>query len=363
MFARFHTPEEVARLLRLDARAVMEEVHAGRLKALKCGNQWRIPRSALQEFQQSQGISAILPRRIGALALAGGLILACAGLVLAQGFRFPFPMWQEQAIEIGPQEALFRDDQRVDEISDTWHPVNAPLDYRRFNDAPNPEGTGLTHMLMSLQQRNELPPGSWSFPWTQFVSLDTNHDFGDGLGTSIRLDNRGAGWASAQHVDALAWGTGTTIGSNIETIDAGGHGAFVVGANVQNKGFRGNVGMQVQTGPFPWTHPLWQPGMDGGWDVGFRLQGMEGAGFYGTGIELGPRTHGQRGMWIRGNYTIGIDLGANDLSMRSGSRVELSRQDQVAMRFNAGRNRIEFLQGNEVIGYLDASQRGLNLGR
>ncbi|MDT8450554.1 MAG: helix-turn-helix domain-containing protein [Wenzhouxiangellaceae bacterium] len=359
MLQSFLTVSECARLLRVNEADVTREIRAGRLRALNVSARVRIPRSALRDFQARQGVRPVLPPRFRrAVPLPVVAVLVAAGLLGASSGEFPFPQWQQ--VEIPPQTALFRDE-AVGEVPDTWLPVNAPLEFMRFNQAPNPDGTAFTHMLMSLQQRNDVPPGSTSFPWTLFVNLDTNHDNGDGVAASIRADNRGSGWLAAEHVDVLAWGDGPTIGSNIETLDVGGRNPFLVGMNVQNKAFRGNVGMQIQTGPLPAGHPLWQPGMDGGWETGFRLEGEAGAGFYGTGIELGPRTHGRRGIWIRGNYGIGIDLGANNLSMRGGSRVVLSRQDRISMRFNREVSRIEFLRGNDVIGFLDANLRDVDL--
>jgi hypothetical protein len=289
--------------------------------------------------------------------------LGCA-LVAGAAFAmdFPFPIWEGE--EIPPQATEFSDPQALNPSDpDRYALVNAPLDYRRYNEAPNPDGAGFTHMLMSLQQQNDVPPGSTSFPWTLFVNLDTNHDDGDGVASHLRLHNRGAGWSAVAHADGFAWGTGTTLGNNIEMLDMNGGNAHTVGVNIQNKAWQGDVGLQIQTGPLRESHPLFEPGMDGSWRTGIKIAGHGDGGYYGTAVEIGPRTVGKRGIWLRGDFGIGIDLGRNNLRMQGGSVLSLDGKERIGMRFNPKRKRIEFLDKGKVIAFLDVSERNIDLSR
>lgn len=359
--SRVLTLKQSARLLRVSETDIDTEIAAGRLAAVRIGRKRRIVRADLDAFLVAQGGSPFRQRRprwpvapVAAMSVAAGLAWAAVD--------FPFPDWSP--VEIPPQQALFVDpDEPAQPEPEGFAPINAPLDYRRFNAAPNPESSGATHMLMSLQHQNRVPPDSLSFPWAFFVNLDTNHDRGDGVGSIINLWNRGSGWSSAYHADVFAVGDGPAIGANIETLDLGEERAYVVGVNVQNKAHRANVGMQVQTGPLPESHRWWEPGMDGGWLTGFRLAGMPGAGYYRTGIEFDRHTHGRRGIWMRGQFDTGIDLGGNSLRMNEGARLELDADSAIALRFNRERERIEFLEGNSVIAWIDVGARDINLAR
>ncbi len=352
-----YTIQELAHQWRVDEADIVHEITAGRLAALQIAGKTRIPVAAWRRFA---GLRTTTPasRRMSRWSLLAGMALLAAGGVIAMDL--PFPMWQGQ--EIPPQTALFKDDEVFsDGDPQRYAPVNAPLDYRRYNEAANPPGRGFTHSLLSLQQQNNVEPGSLSFPWTAFIRLDTNHDRGDGVGSIVNLYNRGSGWATGYHVDSFALGTGTTLGSNIELLDLAGQGAYTVGMNIQNKAFKADVGMQIQVGALPDTHPLWQPGMDGSWQTGIMLSSPHAQGRFETGLELGPRTSGRRGIWLRGDYATGIDLGENDLSMQAGALLTLANAEQVALRFNAQRERIEFVQAGQVLAFLPVDSRNVNL--
>lgn len=346
---------ETAEWLRVKPASIQREIAAGKLCAVQIDGQTRITRAAVEDYL---GLPKRKPglRRWGMAAALGAIVLTGT----AVSMDFPFPLWLD-AEEISPQVAEFIDPV-TNPISNPegYAPVNAPLDYRRYNEAPNEPGSGATHMLMSLQQQNNVPPGSLSFPWTQYIQLDTNHDSGDGVVSHLRLHNRGEGWSTAAHTDAFAWGPGTTLGNNIELLDIGGS-AYTVGMNIQNKAWQADAGIQIQTGPLPDTHPLFEPGMDGSWVAGIRLQGDGGGGYYKTGIDFDPTTQGQRGIWMRGDFDIGLDLGSNELSMDDGTRVTLGDASNVAMRFNPERGRIEFLQDNAVVAFLNVNRRNVDL--
>ena len=48
---KFYTPEEVARILKLNKETVRRKLRSGELKAFKAGKVWRIPSESLKEYQ------------------------------------------------------------------------------------------------------------------------------------------------------------------------------------------------------------------------------------------------------------------------------------------------------------------------
>lgn len=358
---RVLTPRQAAGLLQVACQDIESEIAQGRLTSFRVGRHVRISRADLDRYVAEQG----------ATPPGGGKarwpVLLATGLVMTLGLAwaaadFPFPHWPHE--EIGPQQALFVDETAATAPDpDEFAPINAPLDYRRYNEAANPGDAGYTHMLMSLQHLNEVPPDSTSYPWSLFVNLDTNHDRGDAVGSIVNLWKRGSGWSTAYHADVFAYGSGAAIGSNIETYDLGEDRSHLIGLNVQNKAHRGSAGLQVQTGPLPESHPWWEPGMDGGWNAGLRLSGMPGAGHYRTGIEFDRYTHGRYGLRMLGRFETGIDLGDNSLRVNGGVPIELDGRSGVALRYNPDLARIEFVSGDHTIAWLDVHHRDVDLGR
>jgi excisionase family DNA binding protein len=51
-------PAEVARILRVTPRTIERYCKKGKLKAIKVGRLWRIPRSSLEEFLETEGSGA-----------------------------------------------------------------------------------------------------------------------------------------------------------------------------------------------------------------------------------------------------------------------------------------------------------------
>lgn len=353
------TLQQAADILQVPVAEVESEVAAAHLPSFQVGSRKRISRLDLDRFVAAQGGGGIFGQRQRSSVLVLALLLL-VGSVAWSAADFPFPQWQHD--EIGPQRALYMDELAGNVPDpDQFAPINAPMDYKRYNDAPNPEGAGYTQMLMSLQHLNDVPPDSLSYPWSFFVNLDTNHDQGDAVGSIVNLWKRGSGWSSAYHADVFAYGSGAAIGSNIETYDLGDDRSYLIGLNVQNKAHRGNAGLQVQTGPLPDDHAWWEPGMDGSWNAGLRLSGAPDAGYYRTGIEFDRYTHGRRGMWMRGQFDIGLDLGTNSIRMAGGAPLELDGAAGIALRYNPTLARIEFLDGDEVIAWLDTASREVSL--
>jgi excisionase family DNA binding protein len=51
-------PAEVAKILRVTVRTVQRHCAQGKLRAVKVGRLWRIPRSSLEEFLETEGSGA-----------------------------------------------------------------------------------------------------------------------------------------------------------------------------------------------------------------------------------------------------------------------------------------------------------------
>jgi len=352
------TIPEVARYLRVDIEDINYEVDQGHLPVVDIGSKVRVTQDALQTFLTTRKIPYHRTTSRPFVWLGLSMVLL-TGVAIAIS---PFPNWQAQTIE--PQAVTFKDESvTAVEDPERYALVNAPLDYRRFNDAENPDGRGFTHTLMSLQHQNHVEPDSLSFPWTLFINLDTDHDRGDGVASIVNLHHRGSGWAAGYHVDGFAWADGTVLGNNVEMSDYAGEGAYTVGVNIQNKAFRGDIGMQVQVGPIPDTHRFWQPGMDGSWQTGIKLSGTPEFAEFHTGIELGPNTNGRRGIWLRGDYQAGIDMGDNDLFLNAGAVIQLAGSQAVGLKFNPDQQRLEFISNNQVIAFLPVESRNVDLSR
>lgn len=347
---------KAARWLDVDPGDIRQAIERGQLDAVRVGDRVRITRSAWRAFLGERNNDSRRRHSRLTVALIAGLILTGTALAVDP----PAFIWDYQPVP--PQDMEFTAPNATTESDPArYAKTYAPLDYRRYNDTAD-AGTPGTGSVMALQLQNNVPEGTASFPWTTYLQLDSNHDAGDGVVSHLRLWNRGAGWAAAAHTDAFALGSGTTLGQNIEVIDMTGE-AYTVGLNIQNKAFRSDVGIQVQTGPYPEGHRFYQEGMDGSWYTGLRLAGDPEGGEYHTGIELGPNTRGRRGLWMRGDYDTGIDMGENDISMSGGARVDLDGNQGVGMRYNPARDRIEFLRGSEIIAFLDVDERGVDLAR
>lgn len=50
MDSEYYTIEEVARLLKVSKDTIYREIQAGKLRAVKIGNQWRIHHSEIQRY-------------------------------------------------------------------------------------------------------------------------------------------------------------------------------------------------------------------------------------------------------------------------------------------------------------------------
>lgn len=57
------TPKEVAKILRVSPRTVQRWVKAGKLRAVRAGRLWRIPKEALVEFLSEKSEAGVQRRK------------------------------------------------------------------------------------------------------------------------------------------------------------------------------------------------------------------------------------------------------------------------------------------------------------
>jgi len=354
-YQTLYTLDQTCQLLHLSTDQLQDELDNNNLRAIHFPFGDRIVGKDLKKYiNKHQHTSRSKLSRRPAFITATILMLSTTAFAMSS-----FPAWQH--VSVPPIKSVFSNYDSIEHIFTEWAPVDAPIQFNRFNDQSNVNSPGATHSIMSLQFNNKVAGGE-SFPWPLFVNLDTDHGSGDGVSGLFRLHNRDQGWSASTHMDGLAYGTGTTIGSNIEMLNLNQDNDSVFGLNIQSKAYEAKSAINIQTAPIGQNDPLWQPGMNGSWETGIRFQSGNGTESHiGTGIEFGPNTYGDRGIWLQGDFEAGIDLGQNNLRMNAQSKIEFEATGQVAMRYNPDTYRIEFLYGEEVIGFLNTSDRNVDL--
>ncbi|PCJ15288.1 MAG: hypothetical protein COB04_13480 [Gammaproteobacteria bacterium] len=354
-FQALYTFEQTCQLLHLNDAQLQDQLDNKKLRATHFPFGVRITGKELKTYiRKHQHRNTPKLGKRPAIFASALLMLTTTAFAMSS-----FPDWQH--IPAPAIKSIFSNYDSTTEFFTQWLRIDAPIQFNRFNDQANIVGSDSTHSVMSLQFNNEVNGGE-SFPWPLFVNLDTDHGTGDGVSGLFRLHNRDSGWGASTHVDGFAYGMGPTIGSNIEMLNLNEANQSVFGLNIQNKAYEAQSAINIQTAPIPSNDPNWRPGMEGSWKTGISFQsGSNIDSQFTTGIDFGPNTYGDRGIWLQGDFEAGIDMGANNLRMNAGSKIELESTGQVAMRYNPETYRIEFLYGEEVIGFLNTSDRDINL--
>jgi len=171
-------------------------------------------------------------------------------------------------------------------------------------------------LLLALDQQVD---GGSGYPYTLGVRLDTAHTGGDAVGSYLLLHNRASGWAAAYHTDVYHYGSGNSIGVNIEPRRQSPEGR-VLGVNIQTRDLSVDEGINLQSGP--------------------------GAG-YTAGIRFDQGSFGQRAIAIDGEFEVGVDLGVNDLRLQPGARIYLGQN--VYFVLNPKSNQVELHNGDTVL--------------
>jgi hypothetical protein len=200
-----------------------------------------------------------------------------------------------------------------------------------------------TAQLLSLVMENDNTNYPL-FPWPFYIQLTTNHDEGDAVGSYVRLITSGTGWSAGHHSEVIQSGSGTNIGMNVEMSKPSGAGR-TIGLNLQAEqgygdvkaAFWGDEAINIQTDA------------DSGWDTGIKFN----AARMNTGIEFSDQSKGNRGIWLKGRFAVGIDLANNNLRINQGAKLELEETGQITISFNQRLQRIEFKNDSAVLGYID----------
>lgn len=185
-------------------------------------------------------------------------------------------------------------------------------------------------------------------PWPFYVQLDTSHASGAATGSNARIYNRSTGWAASHHSEGIAYSAGSTnIGFNAEMsplVD----GARLIGLNVLAKdGYAGQM-----AGLWSTEAINIQNDQNVGWTTGIKFDRtrME------NGIEFSPESSATRAIWLRGKFGAGLDVGSNNIRMNAGAKVCFEETDQICMRYNGKKARLEFVNGSSVFAYLSVTK-------
>lgn len=194
-------------------------------------------------------------------------------------------------------------------------PPMEPLDTMiRFERSDETTGTVGTQEILSLM--HEQKGNGTSYPWTIYSHLTTHHTGGDACVLCSRLTKNGPGWSCGLHSEVFNHGRAVALGMNIEMTNryTGPDSTQMIGLNIQMlPGEPMQYGIQVHG--------------EGHVDKGIGLNGV-----------------GETGLDVAGKYGTGIHMHGHDIALDDGGKVRVRYKD----------GRIEFLNGDKVIGHIDA---------
>jgi hypothetical protein len=150
----------------------------------------------------------------------------------------------------------------------------------------------------------------------------------------------GGGWGTAFHTDVYHQGPSTSIGVNVEVTKKVSAGR-AIGVNIQSKGLTTEEAINIQTAPIDASDATAPPQPSGEWATGIRFE---------------ANCVGKRAIWVEGTWEAGLDLGKSSLVMGSDTKLFLEESRQVCMVYNSTMKRIEFRNGDAVIGFLALDQ-------
>lgn len=226
-------------------------------------------------------------------------------------------------------------------------PLNSPY---QFGRKTTHELNNATSSIMSLVYEQGVTTNT-VYPWPFFLQLDTSHDYGDAVGITSRLYNRGDGWSVAQHSEGIAYGTGDTIGFNAEMSPMATSNARIIGINLNARNGYGDEH------PSKWSNTAVniQSENGGGWVEGVRFD--TGSNIW-AGLHWDTNAHGTFGMKIDSKHLIvGLDTGETPtaIRMKAGSKVCLESTDAICLKYDAKTQKIYFLNGKAQLGYIDTN--------
>ena len=199
-------------------------------------------------------------------------------------------------------------------------PPMEPLDTMiRFERSDENNGRAMTHEVLSLMHEEK---GKNSYPWTIYAHLTTHHVQGDACVLCSRLHKKDRGWSTGLHSEVFNSAPMVGLGVNVEMTNdySGPEPTQLIGVNVQIlPGNPCQYGIQVHG--------------EGPCEKGIGLNGK-----------------GQVGMDVAGNYGVGIHAHGNSIRLDEGSNLELDGAGRIRLRYKEGR--IEFLNGEKVVGHI-----------
>lgn len=215
------------------------------------------------------------------------------------------------------------------------NPPTQPLDTMLlFERGDDNNGDAITHEVLSLIHEER---GKNSYPWTLYTSLDTHHENGDACVHCARLHKNGPGWSAGLHSEVYNHARAVALGVNIEMSNdfRGADWTKVIGLNIQACG--GPTAMQ-------YAIQIHDKSEDAHFDCGIGVNGR-----------------GKVGIDLAGTYDVGVNLHGNNIRLGAGACIELDDAGTMRIRYRGGK--IQFLNGERCVAFLDmngpAAERAL----
>lgn len=235
-----------------------------------------------------------------------------------------------KAVAQNTQSVLVKSGEYVTTRMQKGKPPVEPLDTMLlFERSDENTGRAMTHEILSLIHEEKGPR---SYPWTIYSHLTTHHVEGDACVLCSRLTKNARGWSTGLHSEVFVNAPAVALGMNIEMYNnyKGDDKTQSIGLNVQAHGSTMNqYGIQIHDA-------------DGHFEKGIGLNGA-----------------GDIGLDVAGKFNTGIHLHGNELRLDEGACIVLDGAGKIRLRYKAGR--IEFLNGDKCIAYLDVQEENRKL--
>jgi hypothetical protein len=234
-------------------------------------------------------------------------------------------------------------------------PIDAPINWRRRQDANDPD-PGYVRSVLALQSEGQ---GANSYPWTLFVkntattSDAATQSSANSYGINTRLINAGGGHGAAffsdlQHGSAQnSTSAGESLGYDCEISRTSPNGR-VIGLNVANVGDLANLAGTARDADSAVNIQSTHVGTQRrGWKAGILLEHV-------TPNPPSDMTApaGDRGIWMKGKFQIGLDMENNDIKLNRGAKIFFDENRTLYLWLNPANTHLEFVYLNKVLGYL-----------
>jgi hypothetical protein len=200
---------------------------------------------------------------------------------------------------------------------------------------------GYVRSVLSLLAEGQ---GVNSYPWPLYVQVratpraDATMSSANAFGVNARLHNSGGGFGACFFADLQHSGGGTDVAYDLELINLGGKGR-TIGLNILNAGDPNDISASSHSGSEAINVQTQIPGK--GWNTGIRLEPNSKGGIA-----------GDRGIWVEGNYNVGLDMESNDIKLNRGAKIFLDENKTLYLWLNPDNTRLEFRYLDKVLGFL-----------